>query len=319
MPTFAYNGSLIVTLTVNPAIDRNVSVDQLVFEDRAYILDTHESAGGRGINASCVIHFFGGKTLAIAPVGGESGKRLEKFLCVCGFPFQVVPTRHEVRSNLTITDKQGLTIKLNEAGAPLEPAEIDAVKQTVLGKLEGATWLMLCGSLPPGASGSFYAELIRAARSRGVQTLLDTDGDALLHAMEANPTVVAPNQQEAERLLNRALITRPHFREAAGRIQAMGPESAVVSLGARGAVATDGRTILEVVPPRVDAVCPIGAGDALAAAFVWARSTGKEFRDAVRWGVAAGSASACLPGLRFASLDQTREVYDRVEVREGLL
>ena len=99
----------------------------------------------------------------------------------------------------------------------------------------------------------------------------------------------------------------------------MGAELAIVTLGARGAVATDGKKFLEAVPPRVDAVCPIGAGDALAAAFVWARSSGTDFCDAVRWGVAAGTASARLPGLLFASLDQTRVIYDKVELREDLL
>ena len=310
---------MIVSLTINPAIDRNVSADQLVFEDRSYIIDTHESAGGRGVNASCVIHSFGGKTLAIAPLGGESGKRMLELLGHSGFPFHTVPIRQDIRTNLTITDKQGLTIKLNEKGPLLEPEEVDAVKRSVIEHLNGASWLMLCGSVPPGVPANFYAELIHAAQSRGVKTLLDTDGDPLLHGMEANPAVVIPNQPEAERLLNRALITRHHFREAAVRIQAMGAEFAIVTLGAKGAVASDGKRFLEVVPPRVDAVCPIGAGDALAAAFVWARSSGADFAEAVRWGVAAGTASARLPGLLFASLDQTRSVYDKVELREVLL
>src|SRR5258708_6116488 len=86
-----YNGILILTLTINPAIDRNVTADRLVFEDRAYILSTNESAGGRGINASSVIHSFGGKTLAILTSGGASGKRLEELVRAYGFPVEVAP------------------------------------------------------------------------------------------------------------------------------------------------------------------------------------------------------------------------------------
>ena len=99
---------------MNPAIDRTITVDRLAFEDRSYILSSRESPGGRGLNASCVVHSFGGKTLAMLTAGGESGKRLEQHLCNCGFATQIVPIRNEIRTNLTITDKHGLTVNLNK-------------------------------------------------------------------------------------------------------------------------------------------------------------------------------------------------------------
>ncbi|MFN3326512.1 MAG: 1-phosphofructokinase family hexose kinase [Bryobacteraceae bacterium] len=307
---------MIVTLTINPAIDRNVTADRLVFEDRAYILARHESPGGRGINASTVIHSFGGRTLAIATTGGGGGKRLEEFLACAGYPFRLVEIKNEIRTNLTISDKHGLTIKLNELGPEMEPAELKRLEKAVERSLGEATWLMICGSLPPGVPVSFYCKLIDMARKRGVKTLLDTDGDALIEGLEAKPTVVAPNQHEAERVLSRALLTRTHFVEAAQKIRAMGAEGVVLSLGSRGAVGAWGSDrLIEAVPPRVEAVCPIGAGDAMAAAFTWSMSQKDDFTDAVRWGVAAGTASALLPGVSFASLDQTTQVYDRVEVR----
>jgi len=286
-----------------------------VFEDRAYILSRGDSAGGRGINASRVLHSFGVKTLAIATSGGANGQRLEKLLAKSGFPVKVVPIKNDIRTNFTITDRQGLAIKLNEQGPQISADELARVEKTVEGRLDGVDWLMLCGSVPPDVSANFYTKLIRMARERGVKTLLDTDGDALLHGVEAGPTVVTPNQPEAERLLNRALITRAHFLEAATRIKAMGPESVLLSLGSRGVVAVNGNQLLEAIPPRIDSVSPLGAGDALAAAFVWAAKKKKDFADCVRWGVAAGTASAKLPGMEFASLEQTKEVYKAVEVR----
>ncbi len=311
----AYNGSLILTLTINPAIDHNVTADRLVFEDRGYILSTSESAGGRGINASCVIHSFGGKTVAIATCGGESSKRFRQLVCSCGFPVELVAIKNDIRTNLIITDRQGLTVKLNEHGPQLHKTELDRLQEAVRLKLAGANWLMLCGSVPPGVPANFYSRLIKLARVHGVKTLLDTDGDALLEGVEAGPAVVAPNQQEAERLLNTALITRGHFFAAAERIRQMGAESVILSVGSRGAIGATADGVIEVVAPRVDAVCPIGSGDALAAAFVWARSRKQSFADALRWGVATGTASARLPGVTFASLAQTKEVYPRVEVR----
>jgi len=306
---------LIVTLTVNPAIDRTFSVDRLAFEDRAYIESKRESAGGRGILAACVIHSFGGKALAIFPSGGKNGKRLEEEVATGGFATVTVPMRHEIRTNLTITDRQGLTVSLNEQGPHLDKAELDRIEKAVKKSLDGAEWLLLCGSLPPGAPADFYARLIAMARRHKVKTLIDTDGPALREGVESGPTVASPNQHEAERLLNRGLVTRNHFLDAVERIRTMGPEMVVLSLGARGAMGAKDGPVFEAIPPRRDAVCPIGAGNALVAAVVWRLEGGGDFVDALRWGVAAGTASAMLPGLRTASLEQSREIYEQVEVR----
>ena len=306
---------MIVTLTANPAIDRNVAVDRLVFEDRAYIESTHLAAGGRGINASRVLHSFGAKTLAVLVSGGANGQQLEKLLATAGFPFEAVPIEHEIRTNLTISDKQGLTVKLNELGPPMSDEELAAIEKAVANQLPRASWLMLCGSLPRNVSPELYRRLIQTAREKNVKTLLDTDGAALIEGIEAGPTVVSPNQQEAERLLSRVLITRLHFLDAATRIKEMGAEAVLLSLGSRGVVAVNKEGTYEVLPPRVDAVSPIGAGDASAAAFVWASTKKKDFADCVRWAVAAGTASAQLPGTDFANFEQTKEVYRRVEVR----
>lgn len=306
---------MILTLTLNPAIDQNVQADRLVFEDRAYILSTNEAPGGRGINASMVLHGLGAQTKAITAAGGKNGKRFEELLAKESFPVEYVKIKNNVRNNLTIIDKQGLAVKLNERGPLMQASELAKFEKALAENLPGAQWLMICGSLPPGVPADFYARVIRQAKQHNVLTLLDTDGDALLHGLEAGPTAVTPNQAEAERLLNRALITRQHFHDAARRILAMGAKWVVLSLGSRGAVGASENQLVEAVPPLVDAVCPIGAGDALAAAFVWATAMDKPFPDAVRWGVAAGTASAMLPGISFADVAQTQQVYSRVELR----
>lgn len=290
-------------------------VDKLVFEDRGYILSQSEAAGGRGVNASQVVHAFGGKTLALLTSGGAVGRRMEQSLAGMGFPFQSVRVGAESRINLTISDQQGLTAKLNERGAALTGAEVAAVRVLVEAHLKDARWLMLCGSLQPGVPSNFYHELIELAKKHGVQTLLDADEDALLHALEAKPTVITPNLQEAERLLGRAILTRSQSLEAVKRIHAMGPETVILSQGARGALASSAKGVFEAFPPRVEALCPIGAGDALAAALVWALGQSKDFADALRWAVAAGTASAMLPGTSFPTLEQTQAIYSRVEVR----
>ena len=308
---------MIVTTTINPAIDRIISVDRLAFEDRAYIKSSRESAGGRGINASSVIHTFGGKTLAVLTSGGDSGKRLETHLSDCGYKISVVPIHNEIRTNLTITDKHGLTVNLNEAGPELSKPELGRIERLIRGTLEHAEWLMVCGSLPPGAPASFYGKLLAMARTKKVKTLLHAGGQELREGIEARPTVVTPNQQEAERLLGRTLLTRTHHLEAAERIRKMGPESVVLSLGSRGAVGAFADGLIEALPPVIDAVCPIGAGDALTAGYVWAMARKANPADALRWGVSAGTASARLPGMSFANLEQTKEIYRQVEIRRA--
>ena len=306
---------MIITLTINPTIDRVISVDRLAFEDRSYINSSHESAGGRGINASSVIHSFGGETLAVLIAGGEAGRRIQEHLNIGGLAFQVVPIEKEIRTNLTITDRHGLTVNLNEKGPELSKAEVARVERTVKDLLDGATWLMVCGSIPPGVPPEFYGRLIAAARKKKVRTLLHADGESLRMGIEEKPTVATPNQLEAERLLGRNLLTRTHYLEAAERIRTMGPESVVLSWGSRGAIGAFRDGLVEALPPRVDAVCPIGAGDALSAAYTWSMVSRKNCVDALRWGVAAGTASARLPGMSFATLKQTEEMLKQVEVR----
>jgi 1-phosphofructokinase family hexose kinase len=305
----------ILTLTVNPAIDRIVSVDRLVFEDRAYIESTTEAAGGRGINAARVLAGFGANAIAITTSGREGGRKFEEQLQRDEFGKEIVKIRNNIRTNLTISDRQGLSVKLNERGPALSAAEEKRILAAVERLLAQASWLMLSGSLPPEADDRLYAKLVRLAATQKVETFLDTDGDALLRGVEGEPTIVKPNQSEAERLLNTVLITRSQSIDAVQRIKRMGPRSVVLSLGSRGVIAaTPSEGVLEVAPPPVQVLCPIGAGDAMGAAIVWALARGDSFSEALRWGVAAGTASSMLPGINLAGLEQTRAIYPQTQV-----
>jgi 1-phosphofructokinase family hexose kinase len=243
------------------------------------------------------------------------GRKFEEQLRHDTFSKEIVRIRSNIRINLTISDQQGLSVKLNELGPNLTKYEQNRIIKAVETLLPDSSWLMLCGSLPPGVDEHLYTKLIQLAEKNSVETLLDTDGDPLLYGLEAKPTVVKPNQSEAERLLNTALITRSQIIDAVQRIKALGPKSVVLSLGSRGVIAaTSSEGVLEVVPPPIEAVSPIGAGDAMSAVIVWALQKGESFSEALRWGVAAGTASAKLPGITLASLDQTKEVYPHTQI-----
>ncbi len=287
----------------------------MVFEDRAYIQSSVEAAGGRGINAARVLTSFGANAVAITTSGRETGRKFEEYLQKDTFQKEIVRIRNSIRINLTISDRQGLSVKLNEIGPALSSLEQSRVSRAVEKLLPDASWLMLCGSLPPEMDNHFYNGLIEAAAKHKVQTLLDTDGDALLHGLEAGPAILKPNQSEAERLLNTVLITRSQLIDAVQRMKSMGAKSVVLSLGSRGVIAaTTTEGVLEVVPPPVEALCPIAAGDALSAAIVWALDRGESFGEALRWGVAAGTASSKLPGIGLATLEQAREIYPQTQI-----
>jgi len=305
---------MILTLTVNPAIDRTLTTDRINYEDRVYVRSEMEQAGGKGINAALVIHALGGRVLALATAGGGSGKRLAGLLASTRLPVSLIPIRHPIRRNLTISDLHGLTIKLDEAGPQISRAEEHRIEAATIARLDGVSWLLLCGSLPPGMSPDFYARLIGKAREKNVRTLLDTGGEALQLGLEARPAMVKPNRQEAERLLNRTLLTRSHAAEALGEIALMGAEMVVLSLGSDGAMGVSGNGRYHAPAPEIRQACPIGAGDALAATCVWALTENQPFGEALRWGVAAGTAAAATPGTSFASLSETREMLERVRV-----
>jgi len=305
----------ILTLTVNPAVDRIVTVDRLVFEDRAYIESATEAAGGRGINVSRVLNRLGAKTIAITTSGKEAGRTFEEQLQHDSFEKEIVKIRSDIRCNIAISDRQGLSVKLNERGPKLSKQEQDHISKAVENLLPNASWLMLCGSVPPETDPHFYTRLIQLAAKHKVETLVDADGDSLLHALEAEPTIVKPNQSEAERLLNTTVITRSQQIDAVQRIRTLGAKSVVLSLGSRGVIAaTSSEGVLEVMPPQVHSLCPIGAGDAMSAAIVWALNNGESFGEALRWGVAAGTASSKLPGITLANLEQTKEIYPRTQL-----
>ncbi len=303
---------MILTLTLNPAIDYALGTDRIVYDDRTYITTEAEYPGGKGINAAQVIHAFGGQVHAIVSYGGRTGQRLAKMLRASHIDVTLIKVRGETRRNLAITDQQGLTIKLDHRGPPLEPEELDQIHEVVRQKLPGAKWLTLTGSLPPDTPADVYARLITLARESGVGTLLDARGEALQLGLEAGPSLAKPNRAEAERLLGRSLLTQAQCAEAAREIQSMGAERVIVSLGSQGAIAASENGLLAAIPPTIQSACPIGAGDVLAAACVWALSRGQPFEEAFLLGVAAATAAASHPGLTFAPLEEVLAMRKRL-------
>jgi 1-phosphofructokinase family hexose kinase len=306
---------MILTLTLNPAIDFTVSTNRIVYDDRTFILDEQEHPGGKGINAAQVIHAYGGEVHAIAPIGGPSGQHFAHLLAAWQIPVTLIPVSGVTRRNFAIIDQQGLMIKLDHTGSKLTDEELQRVEDAVHKHLPQASWLMLNGSLPPGAPPEFYARLIRLAREHGVSTTLDSSSESLRLGLEAGPTLAKPNRPEAERLLDRTILSEAQAAAAAREIQEMGAERVVLSMGSQGAIGAWEEGLLRAVLPAVQTGCAIGAGDVLVAICVLGLVQQQSFPEAFRWAVAAATAAASNPGLTFAPPEQTERMKPQIELR----
>ena len=306
---------MILTLTLNPAIDFTITTNRIVYDDRTFILSEQEQPGGKGINAAQVIYSYGGEVHAIAPIGGETGQRFAHLLAGAQIPVTLIPVSGETRRNFAIVDQQGLMIKLDHTGSQLTDEELQWIEKAVREHMSQASWLMLNGSLPPKSPPEFYARLIRLARQHGVSTTLDSSGEALRLGLEARPTLCKPNRPEAERLLDRTILSESQAAAAARDIQKMGAEKVVLSMGSQGAIGAWEEGLLRAVLPSVQTGCAIGAGDVLAAICVLGLSRKMSFPEAFRWGIAAATAAAGNPGLTFAPPEQTEQMKSQIELR----
>jgi 1-phosphofructokinase family hexose kinase len=247
-------------------------------------------AGGKGVNVSRALAANGVATLAVLPLAGPDGELLGSLLTQAGIDFVAVPVGGATRSNVAVVEPDGTLTKINAAGHALTTAEVDALLATATSGADPITWVVGCGSLPPDTRPDFYAVLVERARATGARVAVDTSGPPLAACLAARPDLVKPSLEELAELVGRPLDTIDEVVEAAAELRRDGPHTVVVSLGAHGAVLVDGRSEpLLAVPPPIVPLSNVGAGDALLAGFLAGG-------DALRGGVAYGSAAASLPG-----------------------
>lgn len=295
---------MIVTVTANPSADRAVELPgPLVPGEVQRAASSREDAGGKGVNVSRVVSAAGAPTRAVVPVNAHDPYRL--LLDDAGVDLDIVAVEGRVRANLTITDPQGETTKLNLPGAELSPSEAAALTEGVVAAAENATWLVLAGSLPPGVPTTFYADLIAAVRDRwgdaAPRIAVDASGAALAAVVEsARPDVIKPNHEELAELVGEdATADADVLLEAARRAAALVPgrvASALVTLGADGALLFDGDGAWRGRAPKIQVASTVGAGDSSFAGYLLADLDGATAPERLARSIAYGAAAATLPG-----------------------
>lgn len=281
-----------VTVTVNPSLDRTVEVSELVRGGLHRVSAAHVHPGGKGINVARALVRNGLKARAIVPAGGAEGDHFITLLGDYSIEVVRVPVVGPVRSNISVIEPDATVTKVNEAGARLSEEETKALSDAVLGNVADASWVVMAGSLPPGMSDDFYADLIHLLEPSGAKIVVDTSGPALLEAVKAKPALVKPNLEELEEAVGRPLRTLREVVEAAQELRALGVGAVLASLGSYGAVLVEADGVWHAEAP-VTARSTVGAGDAMLAGFLSGGGCGV---GALSSGVAWGAAAVSLPG-----------------------
>lgn len=298
----------IVTVTPNPSIDRTVTLAAPLTRGAVHrVTSATSEPGGKGVNVARALTLAGVDAVAVLPAVDT-----DPFVAAlhdAAVPARCVPVGGAVRTNLTITENDGTTTKLNEPGAHLDAAALTALTDTVVDAARQASWVVLSGSLPPGMPETWYAEIVATLAGLDCRVAVDTSERplaALAGAFgDAAPDLIKPNAEElaslvgasAEELEQSAAQGDPGpVAAAARRLVDAGVRTVLVTLGAAGAVLVDRTGSWMATPPPITPRSTVGAGDSSLAGYLRADVAGADAADRLRMAVAYGSAAAALPG-----------------------
>ena len=301
---------MIITLTMNPSVDRTATLGtELLRGGVNRIVAVEDCAGGKGINVARVVHGSGTEALAVFPAPPA-----DPFVDMCatdGLVHHVVPVTHPVRVNLTVSEPDGTTTKINAPGADGGQRVRLAVTDLLDELGAPGDWVVLSGSLPVGTPGDFYARLVPRLREKGVRVAVDTSDTPLLTLAaalpESAPDLMKPNGEELGQIVgvDGAELERSaangEFTEVVAAARALcrqGVGSVLVTLGGAGAVLVDGDGAWFAEAPPVTVRSTVGAGDSALAGYLVAEARGEDAGGRLAWAVAHGAAAASLPGTR---------------------
>ncbi|GAA5027957.1 1-phosphofructokinase family hexose kinase [Microbacterium fluvii] len=300
---------MIITLTANPSLDRTIALDEpLRVGEVQSARGAREDAGGKGINVSRVVAASGHPTLAVLPLGADDP--FDAALRASRVAAERVPVTGHARANLTITDRDGVTTKLNLPGTVRSDDETRAIIAAVVDAAASADWLVLAGSVPPGCGDDFYVRVVEAVRTagHGPRIAVDASG-AALHAVVASAGVdlIKPNDEELAELAGVDIADGDDLAAAVREIaRALVPDkvrAALITLGGAGAVLVTADGAWAGVPPPITVASTVGAGDSSLAGYLLADVAGLPAPERLRSAIRYGSAAASLPGTQAPAPD----------------
>ncbi|QYH36880.1 1-phosphofructokinase family hexose kinase [Salinibacterium sp. M195] len=305
---------MIVTVTANPSLDRTIELDSAL--ERGEVqrsVSSSEQPGGKGVNVSRALIASGLDTIAVLP--GDASDPMLVALRAEHTPTAGLPIAGRVRSNVTITEPDGTTTKINEPGPQLTTADDAALIALVVSHSRRAEWVVLAGSLPPGLSDDFYVRVVQAIRaatdSQPPRIAVDSSGAPMLALIESGVGVdlIKPNSEELAELtgLPDTFESDPDAAATAAlSLVQRGCRAVLATLGSRGALLITADETWRATMPPVAAKSTVGAGDASLAGYLLADQRGATPERRLAQAVAHGAAAASLPGSTMPSPEQTK-------------
>ncbi|HSH14509.1 MAG TPA: 1-phosphofructokinase family hexose kinase, partial [Verrucomicrobiae bacterium] len=270
---------------------------------------TFDGAAGKSLNVAKVLQTLGEQPLATGFLGGDRGEFVGKILAELGIEEEFVVARAPTRQCVTVIDKSsGAVTELVEESHPVDAAELARLMEVVNRRVPHCRAVVMSGTIAPGVPLDLYGQITRLAKTQGVLSVVDAQGQALAHALEAGPGLVKPNRLELAATVGRALPDEAAVVGAIKELHERGAGRVVVTAGKDPTLASDGTQIWRITGPEITSVNPIGSGDALAAGLVWRLVQGEDLGQACRWGAAVGAANA----LSWMAGDVKPEEVDRL-------
>lgn len=308
---------MIITVTLNPAVDQTLALERLVAGDTNRVRDSRIDPGGKGINVSRVLRELGRESMATGLAPGSLGRFVEHSLLEQGILCDFVHTRGQTRTNLTVVDESAHeTTLFSYRGPEIDPRHVHTLEIRLRRYLSAQDWLVVAGSIPPPIEAHVYPHLLDLGHQLGARTVLDADAEALAVGLTGRPDLVKANHHEAERLLGRSLDADDALLSAAEEMRQAGAAAAVVTAGGRGAVAVSEAGAWWSWPPSTVVVSAVGAGDALLAGLLLKLEEGAGLEEGLRWGTACGAAACLAPGTQLCRREDVMRLLPEVRVEQ---
>jgi 1-phosphofructokinase family hexose kinase len=287
---------MIITVTLNAAIDKSLSVPSIRLGRRHRTVEQRTSAGGKGVNIARSLKLLGLPVIATGFQGGPTGTRIVEQLTEESILNDFVRIREESRTNMAVSDPTtGEVTEINERGPAVSAKEAELFRDKLLYLASGAAVVVFAGSLPRGVESDIYASLIRELKRMDVLTVVDTDGEPLRQAVRAEPDIIAPNSLEAEELVGHEFSDDEDRKIAVGEMVSLGAREAILTVPdgcIASAIDVGGeRSLLRVRIEQRESVAAVGSGDAFLAGVVAGRYAGRPMEECLRHGVACGAES----------------------------
>ena len=311
---------MIVTVTLNAALDRTLTVPHFQMGQRHRASQVLTLAGGKGINVARALKRLDHPVVATGLAGGRTGTRIVEQLTEESILNDFVRIRQESRTSTLVVDPtSGTQTEINEWGPKVTETELEMLLDKVRYLSRSAEAVVFAGSLPRGVGDGFYADAVRELNRRGARVALDTEGEPLRLGLEAEPWLVSPNQHEAEQLVGQELFDEEDFLMALDTIAELGARNVHITVeDGCFALVREERLVrrYRAVTPRLEPVSVVGAGDAFLAQWLNAVLDGASAEDALRLASAAGAASVLDVGAGRFDPAEARRLLRAVEVHE---